>query len=259
MKQPLAIFFFLFAALIHLDLKAQPLGAERFYGIDDFEFVYYSNNGELFKKHQEKIYRFYDIQLGEITSVDLINPLKILVFYRETQTVVLLDNRFNELERIPLSSLQPYRYIEHAALAGERLLWLHNIDENLIELYNYVDGNMQSRTPPLKGIVQHLYTDYNFCHVLIDSVVSSYNIYGSKTAALSIKDTRHLSFDLKTLVMLENDTIKRYRFGGEFRFRESGTQTIKIDFENLKDTYLKAGKLYLWNGKNLLIHHLEQN
>nr|WP_152556284.1 hypothetical protein [Nonlabens ulvanivorans] len=64
------------------------LSCDSFYGVDDFESIYYSTDNVLYKKSESKRLEFFDIQLGDITSVDIINPLKILVFYRDTQTLV---------------------------------------------------------------------------------------------------------------------------------------------------------------------------
>ena len=39
----------------------------------------------------------------KIKKVDLINPLKVTLFYEEFNTVVLLDNQMNEIQKIDFS------------------------------------------------------------------------------------------------------------------------------------------------------------
>ena len=77
--------------------KDYSINADKFIGVDDFENSYYINHNNLYKKTAQTIYSYANSQLGEITSVDITNPLKILVFYRDFNAVLLLDNRLNEL------------------------------------------------------------------------------------------------------------------------------------------------------------------
>jgi hypothetical protein len=228
--------------------------ADVFYGIDDFNSLYYGKEEALFKTDARGTYRFYDIQLGAITTIDLINPLKILLFYEETQTAILLDNRLNELERIDLYQLQPYRYIDYVSLAGERRFWMHNQDENTVELYDYIDNRLIVRTPILKGKVNKLLTDYNFCHALIGDEIITYNTYGSKTSILSLDSFGGMDYDFETLAVIGDKTVATYRFDREFRFRESETFILPESIPAVERAYLKAGKLYLWDG--LKIHTL---
>ena len=40
------------------------------------------------------------MQLGEISSIDAFNALKTTVFYRDFNTVIILDNRLSEIMKI---------------------------------------------------------------------------------------------------------------------------------------------------------------
>ncbi len=232
-----------------------PLTADGFYGVDDFNAIYYQRNNVLYKKSADDIKQFYDVQLGQLTSVDLINPLKVLLFYKDTQTVILLDNRLNERQRIKLSELTPYRYFEHARLAGERRLWLHDLDQNRIELFNYISNEVIVRTPVLKIKIDGLFTDYNFCHVVGGGKLLSFNSYGSRTSLMELPaDSRFISFDFDELVAKNSAGWQRFEFDREYRFRESGTSP-KIPIEmSIKSLYLKAGKLYIWDGKQVAVY-----
>lgn len=230
------------------------LTADGFYGVDDFNSVYYQRNNVLYKKNEAGVQQFYDMQLGEITSVDLINPLKVLLFYKETQTVVILDNRLNENQRINLSELQPYRYFERVGLAGERRLWLHDLDQNKIEMFNYISNEVVLTTPVIKMTIKDIYTDYNFCHVYGDSKVWSYNSYGSRTDVLEVGDeVSVMTFDFDRLLLKNEAGWKMYEFDKEYRFRESEISTNLPTQMTIKSLYLKAGKLYIWNGKQVAV------
>lgn len=232
------------------------LTADSFYGLDDFGAVYYGKKDAFFKKNGKEITQFYDLQLGDLTEVDLINPLSILLFYKDTQTIVLLDNRLNEKQRILLNQLTPSRLIEHARLAGERRLWLHDLDQNRLELYDYINNKTLISTAVLKETTSQLLSDYNFCHVVSDRSIETYNSYGSKTSSLPIESATLIDYDFEHLVLLKEGVIKVYKLDKTFRFRESEIATITILEKDIKTLYLKGGKLYLWHDKRVDVYKI---
>jgi len=260
----LVIFITAFALKIQAQTESFALKADDFYGVDDFEAVYYSFNNALYKTVDGKKTQFYDVQLGDLTYVDLINPLKVLLFYKDTQTVVLLDNRMNENLRIKLNELKPYRYIEHVRLAGERRLWLHDLDQNRLQLYNYINNTVIVSTPSLKIKVENLHTDYNFCHIQAADQIQSFNSYGSRTHVLKLDATDRVAYDFERLVVINENDINLYRFDKELRFtttqlsigRETEKTNTTIPIMDIKSLYLKAGKLYLWNGKKVQVYRI---
>ena len=62
-------------------LSKTPLKIDQFVGKDTFNHLYYINKGALFKEGDLGSFRFQDFQLGPIASVDLINPMNVVVFY----------------------------------------------------------------------------------------------------------------------------------------------------------------------------------
>ncbi|WP_124979171.1 hypothetical protein [Nonlabens xiamenensis] len=251
------------------------LRADAFYGVDDFDALYYGKDNVFYKKQADQRLQFYDVQLGDLTEVDLINPLKILLFYKDTQTVVLVDNRLNETQRIILNELEPYRFFEHARLAGERRLWLHDLDQNRIQLYDYIQERVVVNTPVLKNDVQNLLTDYNFCHVWSDGYLQTFNTYGSETASLELDQPKHLGYDFGTLVGKNNDGFHLWKLNEDYRFDSmalgpalnslgnsdlNSANQADQDLQNpIKSLYLKGGKLYLWRGKRVLVYDLNLN
>ncbi len=232
----------------------QQLVCDQFHGVDDFENIYYSINQTLYKKSDRETQQFFDVQLGDIHHVDLINPLKILVFYQDSQTIVILDNRLNEQLRLDLSTLKPQRFIQEARLAGERRLWLFNADISQIELYDYVNDRLISSSIPITSTIHDLATDYNFCHLITDNAVISFNSYGSKTSRIELGAIHEFAFDFERLIVQTSDGWRGYYFDREFRFRESEINTTSLPKNNLESLYLKAGKLYICHNDQLEIY-----
>lgn len=251
------IYFLLLTTYISFAQKTDQgftLIADSFYGVDDFGAVYYGVNDAFIKKSGKGIQQFYDVQLGDLTEVDLINPLRILLFYKDTQTVVLLDNRLNEKQRVSLSEIIPSRFFEHARLAGERRLWLHDLDQNRLELYDYINNKTLISTAVLKDKVSQFLSDYNFCHVVSENHIETYNSYGSKTSTIPFVTGSILDYDFERLVILENNQIKVMKMDKEYRFRESEITTITVFEKDVNSLYLKSGKLYIWHGKRVDVY-----
>lgn len=258
------IFFFSSSLIAQAQISASQsisLHCDAFYGVDDFENLYYNTNNVLYKKGTDKRLEFYDIQLGDITSVDIINPLKILVFYRDTQTLVFLDNRLNEQLRLEFNLLKPQRFIEHARLAGERRLWLYNMDLSRLELYDYINDRLINSTTPIKEPVIDMQSDYNFCHLVTENAVITFNSYGSETSRILEKITLPVAFDFEQLAFKNKKEWKWYRFDREFRFRESSPELtsgseLKPPFSQEytpESLYLKGNKLYIYSQKRLYV------
>jgi hypothetical protein len=67
-------------------------------GYDSFGFIiplkqYFSKIGT------RETFVYQNFSLGKITKVDLQNPLKIVLFYENFNTVVTLDNQLNEIQK----------------------------------------------------------------------------------------------------------------------------------------------------------------
>ena len=80
--------------------QEQDLEADVFIGADKFSNIYYTQNRTLHKAETNQVLEYAALNLGEITTVDIVNPLKISVFYKQSNTVVLLDNTLTELSLI---------------------------------------------------------------------------------------------------------------------------------------------------------------
>ncbi len=236
-----------------------PLAADHFYGVDEAGTLFYSTNNVFYKKSSSQTLQFYDILLGELTSVDLINPMNAMLFYKESQTVVFIDNRLNETQRINLNELEPYRYIQYAGVAGEQQLWLFNLDEQRLERYDY--GNNRF-LPYLKSIalpVKRMVSTYNFCHLQTAAELVTFNSYGSVTNTLEKADIQLVATSFKQLVILTTDSLSICQQGKNAGFlptySTSNIPDALISSQNTPESlYLKAGKLYIYSRNRISVY-----
>ena len=119
--------------------------------IDDFEVdklgSYYLINktGELRKFSSEKklLYTFKNHSFGEIACVDVTNPHKILVFYKEFQTILMLDNTLSEISVLKLDDSV---YFSAAGASNDGNLWLYDSLKNRINKISFSGDQIEEST-----------------------------------------------------------------------------------------------------------------
>jgi len=161
------------------------LDAEVFIGVDDFDNYYYIKNNTLHKKTPLQIYTYTNTQLGRITSVDITNPLKILLFYRDFNTVLFLDNKLNELTTtINFTSESFSQQLTFVTISSNNNLWLYSLDDNVLQLWNHQTKKIQFTSHPLSfynddfKVIQQL-SSYKNCWLVGEHTILKFNEYGT--------------------------------------------------------------------------------
>jgi ABC-type multidrug transport system ATPase subunit len=102
----------------------------------------------------------------KIYSVDIVNPMNIAVYYQDFNTVVLLDNKLSEIERINFNNLSEFINSSQAMIAANNSLWFINMDSQQLELYNYRLKSKILVSQPINGEVLSIASNFNYCYVL---------------------------------------------------------------------------------------------
>lgn len=156
------------------------INAEVIIGVDNFENFYYLKNTELVKKQKSNIISTYsNIQLGYISTVNIFNPLKINLFYKAFNTVVILDNRLSEMFKLDFNTIQPFKDITHITTGIENTIWLFNQTTQQLENYDYRANVTRIKALPIQSEVIDLTSNYNFSWLLTKDYLYSYNYVGS--------------------------------------------------------------------------------
>lgn len=170
------------------NLKSQTLVA-----IDNFKTLYYINNNVLFKKDAAETINYSNLQLGPMTSANTSNPLKIDVFYKDFNTVIILDNRLAEIFKLDFNTLKPYRNISYISSGHDNTLWLFNQDTQQLEIYDYKNNVTRAKTLPVSSAVLDIKSNYNYCWLLTKDYLYLYNYVG--TFINKIKNKGYTSMD----------------------------------------------------------------
>ena len=247
----LFVTFHLNAQEFELVSSAQLYGTT-FIGVDSYKNVYSIKDMVLYKKGPDGNFTFNDFQLGNLSSVDIINPLKIVLFYEDTNTVLLLDNRLNLIERIVFNNLPEFINISTATNAGNSNLWIFNIDSQQLELYNYITNLKTVVSQPFPGKLISQASNFNYCFMLTENKLREFNRYGSLLSEFPMMGYEKIVHHNKNTIALKENEL----FLVANDPLNSGNLSVKpihitLSENNIKDLYLTEDFLYLYDGKKL--------
>lgn len=226
------------------------LKADKFIGEDEYHNLYTLKGAVLNKTQKNKTLQYSDIQLGEITAVDIINPLRLTLFYAKFNTAVILDNTLNEITRIEFNQLKDYKNITHARTASDNRLWVFNSNLHQLELYDIKKNRFQQLFTPESDPVLEITSTFNEVWIATTRKIKHYNAYGSLLNEYEIQNIEELITNsgnilAKTAKMLllkpKNSTI---------------WYPVNLNIENLNSFYLVGEILYIYAKGGLSFYKL---
>ena len=207
------LFLFGFTCFAQEQVKASikdstHLKAESIFGVDTFNTVYYTTeNNSFHKKTKDTVITYSNFQLSKITSANTFNPLKINLFYKNFNTVVILDNRLAEIYKIDFNTNQPYKNVSYVSTGFDNTLWIFNQDLQQLELYDYKTNKIRLKTVPIQSEVLDLRSDYNNCYMLTENYLYVYNYFGSLVAKHKNEGYENLAFSKANLVLKKGNQL----------------------------------------------------
>jgi len=197
MKNPLPLFFILFFTVclgqdrkyIADKLDSIAITEDDFLGYDQFGFYYSIKNNVLSKQKKEESFEYKNISLGKPTKIDIQNPLKIMLFYENFNTIILLDNQMSETQKINLSENEVPIMATATGIASGNRLWIYNSLTQQIGLFDYLKNTFQSITPSFQGNIKYYESDFNIFQ-WIDNNMNWYScdVFGKITSLGKISD-----------------------------------------------------------------------
>ena len=165
-------------------VTSTPFEWDTFVGIDSFESVYFLKSNVKKKKNNQGLQNYSNLDKGVISKVSVFNALKLALFYKDFNSVTLLDNRLAELIAVDFNTLSPLRTVSDISYGNDTTFWLFDSNTLQLELFDYSSSKTRVKTAPLSGEVLALESDYNYCWVLLDTELHCYNYTGSLIAKL---------------------------------------------------------------------------
>jgi hypothetical protein len=213
--------------------------------IDNFENLIYINNNSIVTKRATESLRYSNVQLGNITSANAFNPLKINVFYKDFNTVVVLDNRLSEISKINFNTIKPYRIISHISTGNDNTIWCFNQNTQELELFDYRTNTTKAKTLPIAENVNQITSNYNTCWVLTKNYLYVYNYFGSLLKKMKNDGYHSISESNGNIVLQKDNSL--------FYLKNNTGNVIPIQLPNLliKQFFVTNETLYIYDDEFL--------
>jgi hypothetical protein len=137
------------------------IDADEFIGYDSFGYSYQIKNNIFSKIKGNEIFEYKNVSLGNITKVDIQNPLKIVLFYEDFNSVVLLDNQLNKMTEINFSQNTIPIVVNAIGMSTQNQLWIFNTLNQQIGLFDYLKNEYKTVSIPLTESIKYYQTDFN--------------------------------------------------------------------------------------------------
>ena len=190
-KIKLCCFFLLFALGLHAQNESNISSIAQdsvsfsnknytaFLGVDLYANYFFEKENTLIKTDGTQFWEYANLELGNITNISILNPLQILVFYKGSNSFVLLDRFLSETRRIDLNNLAEPKVAEWAVNTKNQEVWIYNSLNNQLEFFNYQNANNIATTIPLNTTPNSLCANFNNAYVLTNDSLICYNNYGN--------------------------------------------------------------------------------
>ncbi|MFV5687043.1 hypothetical protein ACM55M_00265 [Flavobacterium sp. ZT3R25] len=169
MKNLIIVFFFALSSIAYSQnqklfpskISHLPVDADPFLGYDQFGYYYTLKNNVFSKIKGNETLEYKNISLGKIIKVDLLNPLKIVLFYENFNTVILLDNQLNETQKINFSENTVPILASATGIASQNQLWIYNSLNQQIGLYDYLKKDYKTISTSFPESLKYYQSDFN--------------------------------------------------------------------------------------------------
>lgn len=149
-------------------ISTEEIEADSYVGNDSFGYSYYTKGEVFYKKKGNEVFQYKNVSLGSITRVDIINPLRIVLFYQPFNTVILLDNQLNMTQKISFSENATPMVVAATGLASQNRLWVFNTVNQQIGLFDFNKNAVTHLATPINDSFFYYQTELNFCHWIND-------------------------------------------------------------------------------------------
>ncbi|PWH82136.1 hypothetical protein DIS18_12805 [Algibacter marinivivus] len=226
-------------------IKKTHLKAETLVSVDNFGTIYYLIDDVIHKKTNTKNITYNNLQLGNLHSANAFNPLKINLFYKDFNTVIILDNRLAEIFKIDFNALSPYKNVTHISTGHDNTIWTFNQDLQKLELFDYKTRTNRAQTVPVRSNVLDLKSNYNYCYLLTENYLYTYNYFGSLI--------KKIVNDGYTTLVETNENIILKRGNELFFLNKNSNKIIPIATSNLliNQFFVTNETLYIYNNEIL--------
>jgi hypothetical protein len=216
-------------------------GFSNIYVINDNEIVKYNSIGVLQKKFSTKRY-------GKIDFVDAMNPLKLLVYYKDFQQIMFLDDQLTETSSMISIETLGHEQTSLVCSSANNSFWIYDKQNN--ELVRF-DAELKSlvKTGNLKRILDidmkpnfmMEHNNYVYLNCPNEGILV-FDIYGTFYKTIPLKNLKEFNVVNGDVFYFENHTLKQYQ-----------AQTFNTIEKQFADTLIQT--IYWQNNHFYKVYH----
>jgi hypothetical protein len=174
------------------------------------EIVKYNSDGVLQKKFSTKRY-------GKIEFVDAMNPLKLLVYYKDFQRILFLDNQLSESSTMISLELLNHEQTGLVCSSSNNSFWIYDKQNNELSRF---DSELKSilKTGNLKRILDidvkpnFMQENNNFVYLNCPNEgILVFDIYGTFYKTIPLKKLKEFNIVNGDVFYFENHSLKQYQ------------------------------------------------
>jgi len=266
MKNTVFILFFLLGltvsgqvnkliATVQLPIKNARLAADNLGNSYIFDF----NTIIKYNPEGDSIGTYSNNRLGNISSIDVTNPYKILVFYSDYSVIIFLDNFLTAMETPIALDRLGYDGVTLACSSQENGLWLFDrLQQKLIKLGKDLTVTNKSinlsqwtgnQINPKTLIEQNSTVAL---HLSNESVII-FDQFATFDKVLSIKTTNEIQVINQNIIFQTNDTLFQYSP------KQLVASPMILPLEKTKSAKISKDRLLLLKNEKLYIYHYLPN
>ena len=197
-------------------------------------------------------------RFGKISAIDVHNPLKLLIYYKNYSAIVMLDKLLNFRNQIELKPLQFFD-VNAAATTYDNNIWIYDeqnfkikkLDDKGLLLLEFADlRTLFDIAPSAKKIIDE---DNQLYLIDQEQGVFIFDYYGAFSRLIPIKDLRDITVEKKCLIGFR-DTIMEVI---QLKNLQSTIYAVPDLAEKIKSLKFINNKLYILTQTGLNIYRLD--
>jgi hypothetical protein len=185
-------------------------GFGNIYVITNNEIVKYSSIGMLQKKFSTKRY-------GKIDFVDAMNPLKILVYYKDFQQIIFLDDQLTETSSMISIETLGYEQTGLVCSSTNNSFWIYDKQNNELLRFNsdlktlVKSGNLKRLLDiDIKPNFMKEHNNYLYLNCPNEGILV-FDIYGTFYKTIPLKNLKNFKVVNGDVFYFENHILKQYQ------------------------------------------------
>lgn len=227
--------------------------------VDNLDNIYILNSRNQLKKlnsNGDSVAVFNDIKkFGKATLIDVSNPLKILLYYKDFSSIVVLDRFLNIRNTIDLRKQNIFQ-VKAIALSYDNKIWLYDELENKLKKIDE-DGKVLQETPDFRLLFgeapsPQIIFDVNKYVYLYDSArsVFVFDYYGALKNKILITGWQNFKVTEKYIYGSDSKMLHRYEIS-TFRLDD---WVLPEQLKNIHSFNFTANYLYALNKNEIEIY-----